>query len=123
MQVFFQWGYSTCTSSSQAIVVYVFRLYFGEHNVPGMFATLDPLHQKMEDGPETLKEISFNHVRFAVDMHCVCALCASVCNTCVCTVNRKFHLGLIFIKFVSMSVLNMKKNTKNFECSKTLREP
>ena len=47
--------------------MYVFRLYFGEHNVPGMFATLEPLHQKMENGPETLKEISFNHVRFKVE--------------------------------------------------------
>ena len=41
----------------------IYRLYFGEHNVPGMFAILEPLHQKMENGPETLKEISFNHVR------------------------------------------------------------
>ncbi len=38
------------------------RLYFGEHNVPGMFAVLQPLHGMMENGPETLKEISFNHV-------------------------------------------------------------
>lgn len=39
-----------------------FRLYFGEHNVTGMFNVLEPLHQKMEKGPETLKEISFNQV-------------------------------------------------------------
>lgn len=37
------------------------RLYFGEHNIQGMFKVLDPLHQKLEKGPETLKEISFNH--------------------------------------------------------------
>ena len=34
-----------------------------EHNVGGMFSVLQPLHVKMEKGPETLKEISFNHVR------------------------------------------------------------
>ena len=38
-------------------------MYFGEHNVKGMFSVLEPLHNKMEQGPETLKEISFNHVR------------------------------------------------------------
>jgi len=38
------------------------RLYFGEHNVPGMFGVLQPLHSLMENGPDTLKEISFNHV-------------------------------------------------------------
>ena len=38
------------------------RLYFGEHNVQGMLAVLEPLHLIMEKGPETLKEISFNHV-------------------------------------------------------------
>ena len=36
------------------------RLYFGERNVKGMFATLEPLHQIMERGPQTLKETSFN---------------------------------------------------------------
>ncbi|KAJ3130914.1 phosphatidylinositol kinase- protein kinase tor1 [Physocladia obscura] len=36
------------------------RLYFGEQNVEGMFATLEPLHQMLERGPETLREISFN---------------------------------------------------------------
>uniref|UniRef100_A0A7M5XP27 non-specific serine/threonine protein kinase n=1 Tax=Clytia hemisphaerica TaxID=252671 RepID=A0A7M5XP27_9CNID len=35
------------------------RLYFGERNVKGMFAVLDPLHQIMENGPQTLNEISF----------------------------------------------------------------
>ena len=40
----------------------VYRMYFGEHNVHGMFYVLEPLHQKMEKGPETLKEISFNQV-------------------------------------------------------------
>ncbi|KAI8819891.1 armadillo-type protein [Fimicolochytrium jonesii] len=36
------------------------RLYFGDHNVEGMFATLEPLHHMLERGPETLREISFN---------------------------------------------------------------
>ncbi|XP_072012512.1 serine/threonine-protein kinase mTOR isoform X3 [Engystomops pustulosus] len=36
------------------------RLYFGERNVKGMFAVLDPLHAMMERGPQTLKETSFN---------------------------------------------------------------
>ncbi|KAL3862460.1 hypothetical protein ACJMK2_008424 [Sinanodonta woodiana] len=35
------------------------RLYFGERNVKGMFATLEPLHGMMERGPQTLKETSF----------------------------------------------------------------
>ncbi len=38
------------------------RLYFGERNVKGMFAVLEPLHAMMEKGPQTLKEISFNQV-------------------------------------------------------------
>ncbi|XP_048250308.1 serine/threonine-protein kinase mTOR-like isoform X1 [Haliotis rufescens] len=36
------------------------RLYFGERNVKGMFATLEPLHAMIERGPQTLKETSFN---------------------------------------------------------------
>ena len=38
------------------------RLYFGERNVKGMFAALEPLHQMIERGPQTLKETSFNQV-------------------------------------------------------------
>ena len=34
-------------------------MYFGEHNVKAM---LSILHLRMERGPETLKETSFNHV-------------------------------------------------------------
>eukprot|EP00731_Ephydatia_muelleri_P014310 Em0008g30a len=37
------------------------RLYFGEHNIPGMLKVLEPLHLRMDKGPETLKESSFNH--------------------------------------------------------------
>ena len=39
------------------------RLYFGDRNVKGMFETLEPLHQMLERGPQTLKEISFQQVR------------------------------------------------------------
>jgi FKBP12-rapamycin complex-associated protein len=35
------------------------RLYFGDHNIEGMFATLSPLHAMIDKGPETLREISF----------------------------------------------------------------
>jgi FKBP12-rapamycin complex-associated protein len=35
------------------------RLYFGEHDVEGMVAVLEPLHAMMENGPETLREVSF----------------------------------------------------------------
>ncbi|XP_035824600.1 serine/threonine-protein kinase mTOR isoform X2 [Aplysia californica] len=35
------------------------RLYFGDRNVRGMFATLEPLHNMIERGPQTLKETSF----------------------------------------------------------------
>ncbi|KAI0129767.1 armadillo-type protein [Xylariales sp. AK1849] len=35
------------------------RLYFGDHNIQGMFATLGPLHEQLERGPQTLREISF----------------------------------------------------------------
>ncbi|KAJ9649752.1 phosphatidylinositol kinase- protein kinase tor1 [Coniosporium tulheliwenetii] len=35
------------------------RLYFGDHNIEGMLATLAPLHAMLDNGPETLREISF----------------------------------------------------------------
>lgn len=35
------------------------RLYFGDHNVEGMFATLAPLHDMLDQGAETLREVSF----------------------------------------------------------------
>ncbi|PSN67313.1 ARM repeat-containing protein [Corynespora cassiicola Philippines] len=35
------------------------RLYFGDHNIDGMFQTLAPLHAMLDKGPETLREISF----------------------------------------------------------------
>ncbi|RDW71766.1 hypothetical protein BP5796_07800 [Coleophoma crateriformis] len=35
------------------------RLYFGDHNIDGMFNVLAPLHDLLDQGPETLREISF----------------------------------------------------------------
>ncbi|GAP93296.1 putative FKBP12-rapamycin complex-associated protein [Rosellinia necatrix] len=35
------------------------RLWFSDHNAEGMFAALNPLHEQLERGPETLREISF----------------------------------------------------------------
>ena len=35
------------------------RLYFGDHNIVGMFSALEPLHQMLERGAETLREMSF----------------------------------------------------------------
>ncbi|KAF2860296.1 TOR1 phosphatidylinositol 3-kinase [Piedraia hortae CBS 480.64] len=35
------------------------RLYFGDHNIQGMLDTLTPLHDLLDRGPETLREISF----------------------------------------------------------------
>ncbi|KAF9162608.1 phosphatidylinositol kinase- protein kinase tor1 [Actinomortierella ambigua] len=36
------------------------RLYFGDRNIEGMLAQLEPLHQMLKRGPETLREVSFN---------------------------------------------------------------
>lgn len=35
------------------------RLYFGDKNIAGMLTTLEPLHEMLRKGPETLREISF----------------------------------------------------------------
>ncbi|KDO16585.1 hypothetical protein SPRG_17902, partial [Saprolegnia parasitica CBS 223.65] len=43
------------------------RLYFGEHDVEGMMAVLEPLHAMMDKGPETLREVSF-HQAFGRDL-------------------------------------------------------
>lgn len=37
------------------------RQFFGEHNTEKMFATLEPLHEMLIRGPETLREISFQN--------------------------------------------------------------
>jgi FKBP12-rapamycin complex-associated protein len=44
------------------------RLYFGEHNVDGMLATLSPLHQMLEKGPQTMREMSFQQA-FGRELH------------------------------------------------------
>ena len=38
------------------------RLYFGERDVAAMLATLEPLHNLLDRGPQTIKEKSFNQV-------------------------------------------------------------
>lgn len=35
------------------------RLYFGDHDINGMLNVLEPLHKMLDEGPETLREISF----------------------------------------------------------------
>jgi len=35
------------------------RVYFGDDNVEAMFAILDPLHDLLDKGPQTLREVSF----------------------------------------------------------------
>lgn len=56
------------------------RLYFGERNVKGMFAVLEPLHAMMERGPQTLKETSFNQVCDFLELADV-QMFLSVCNS------------------------------------------
>jgi FKBP12-rapamycin complex-associated protein len=43
------------------------RLYFGERNIAGMLAKLEPLHAMLEKGPQTLKETSFQQVNFLTE--------------------------------------------------------
>ena len=40
------------------------RMYFGEHNIEGMLAVLEPLHVMLERGAETNKENAFIQVLF-----------------------------------------------------------
>ncbi|KAL6718509.1 phosphatidylinositol kinase-related protein kinase tor1 [Lecanora helva] len=44
------------------------RLYFGDHDIDGMFATLNPLHDLLAQGAETLREMSFAQ-SFGRDLH------------------------------------------------------
>ena len=55
------------------------RLYFGERNVKGMFATLEPLHAMMERGPQTLKETSFSQVNSYIVFNNVIYLLVDKC--------------------------------------------
>ncbi|CAO3668466.1 unnamed protein product [Umbelopsis vinacea] len=43
------------------------RLYFGDKNIEAMFATLEPLHNMLDRGPETVREESF-HQAFGRDL-------------------------------------------------------
>jgi serine/threonine-protein kinase mTOR len=52
------------------------RLYFGDHDTDGMFATLEPLHALLDRGAETLREVSFAQA-FGHDL----AEARSFCNT------------------------------------------
>ena len=44
------------------------RLYFVEHDEAGMFDQFEPLHEMLEKGPETLREVSF-HQAHARDLN------------------------------------------------------
>ncbi|KAJ9098776.1 hypothetical protein QFC19_006252 [Naganishia cerealis] len=50
------------------------KYYFGEHNPEGMFAVLEPLHDMVQKGPETLRETAFaqtfGHDLQAAREHC-----------------------------------------------------
>src|SRR5204863_8329569 len=56
------------------------RLYFGDHNIEGMFRTLAPLHEKLDEGPVTLREISFCQA-FGRDLQEARGWCNSYRNT------------------------------------------
>lgn len=44
------------------------RMYFGEKNVQGMFAVLEPLHDMIDRGAQTLREVSFIQ-QFGRELH------------------------------------------------------
>ncbi|ORY80056.1 PtdIns-3-kinase tor2 [Protomyces lactucae-debilis] len=56
------------------------RLYFGDRNIEAMFATLEPLHELLERGPETLRETSFNQA-FGRDLQEARSWCAKYKRT------------------------------------------
>ena len=56
------------------------RLFFGDDNKEGMFATLAPLHAMLDKGPETLREISFIQ-SFGRDLHEARSWCQSYRKT------------------------------------------
>jgi FKBP12-rapamycin complex-associated protein len=60
------------------------RLYFGDDNVDAMFATLNPLHDLLDRGPQTLREVSFIQA-FGRDLHEAREWCVSY--------NRTFDRG------------------------------
>ena len=51
------------------------RLYFGEQKILPMFEVLDPLHDIVQKGAQTLKETSFHQVRFCWSLvSCLCCM-------------------------------------------------
>lgn len=48
------------------------RMYFGEHNIEGMLAVLEPLHAMLERGPETIKENTFIQVATSSKLSALC---------------------------------------------------
>lgn len=56
------------------------RLWFGDRNVKGMFETLEPLHQMLEKGPQTLKEVSFHHVSVCRKTRDISTACPGLCE-------------------------------------------
>ncbi|KAL8658559.1 MAG: hypothetical protein Q9202_007526 [Teloschistes flavicans] len=56
------------------------RLYFGDNDIDGMFNTLEPLHDMVDKGPDTLREISFVQA-FGRDLHDARSWCATYRDT------------------------------------------
>ncbi|KAL4787723.1 armadillo-type protein [Aspergillus varians] len=56
------------------------RLYFGDSNVKGMFATLAPFHDMLDRGAETLREVSFDQA-FGRDLAEAKHYCMLYCQT------------------------------------------
>ena len=53
------WNVNSLTNFTFWNIYQASRLFFGERDVAGMFATLEPLHAMLDKGPQTLKETSF----------------------------------------------------------------
>ncbi|KAI9793200.1 MAG: phosphatidylinositol kinase- protein kinase tor1 [Peltula sp. TS41687] len=58
----------------------LFARYFGDHDIKGMFDTLAPLHELLDKGPETLREISFVQA-FGRELHDARQWCESYRNS------------------------------------------
>lgn len=56
------------------------RLYFGDNDVEGMIKTLEPLHELIDKGADTLREISFVQA-FGRDLHEARQWSLTYCNT------------------------------------------
>ncbi|KAI4197438.1 MAG: hypothetical protein LQ350_005931 [Teloschistes chrysophthalmus] len=54
--------------------------YFGDNDIDGMFNTLEPLHDMVDKGADTLREISFVQ-NFGRDLHDARSWCATYRNT------------------------------------------